>query len=65
MGVGVFLCDRSWPYKDGPSFFFLRAVCWLSMKVFLWRVRFWLRMNAGGVLNTCKSNGIPGSLLPG
>ena len=28
------------------------------MKVFLWRVRFWLRMNAGGVLNTCKSNGI-------
>ena len=26
------------------------------MKVFLWRVRFWLRMNAGGVLNTCKSN---------
>ena len=27
-------------------------------KVFLWRVRFWLRMNAGGVLNTCKSNGI-------
>ena len=26
--------------------------------VFLWRVRFWLRMNAGGVLNTCKSNGI-------
>ena len=30
----------------------------LFMKVFLWRVRFWLRMNAGGVLNTCKSNGI-------
>ena len=23
---------------------------------FLWRVRFWLRTNAGGVLNTCKSN---------
>ena len=32
-------------------------------KVFLWRVRFWLRMNAGGVLNTCKSNGIRPSLL--
>ena len=26
---------------------------------FLWRVRFWLRMNAGGVLNTCKSNETP------
>ena len=22
------------------------------------RVRSWLRMNAGGVLNTCKSNGV-------
>ena len=30
----------------------------LFTRVFLWRVRFWLRMNAGGVLNTCKSNGI-------
>ena len=64
MGVGVF-CVTVLSLRDGPSFFFLRAVCWLSMKVFLWRVRFWLRMNAGGVLNTCKSNGIPGSLLPG
>ena len=35
------------------------------MKVFLWRVRFWLRMNAGGVLNTCKSNGIHQALLGG
>ncbi len=24
MGVGV-LCDRSWPYKDGPSFFFFES----------------------------------------
>ena len=32
---------------------------------FLWRVRFWLRMNAGGVLNTCKSNGIHRALLGG
>ena len=31
----------------------------LFMKGFLWRVRFWLRMNAGGVLNTCKSNETP------
>ena len=23
------------------------------------RVRSWLRMNAGGVLNTCKSNEVP------
>ena len=37
----------------------------LFMKVFLWRVRFWLRMNAGGVLNTCKSNGIHQALLGG
>ena len=34
-------------------------------EVFLWRVRFWLRMNAGGVLNTCKSNGIHQALLGG
>ena len=26
-------------------------------KHFNMRVRSWLRMNAGGVLNTCKSNG--------
>ena len=25
---------------------------------FFMRVRSWLRMNAGGVLNTCKSNGV-------
>ncbi|OQM53501.1 hypothetical protein B5791_1582 [Bifidobacterium pseudocatenulatum] len=37
----------------------------LFMKGFLWRVRFWLRMNAGGVLNTCKSNGIHQALLGG
>ena len=27
----------------------------MALKIFL-RVRSWLRMNAGGVLNTCKSN---------
>ena len=37
----------------------------LFMKFFLWRVRFWLRMNAGGVLNTCKLNGIHQALLGG
>ncbi len=37
----------------------------LFMKGFLWRVRFWLRMNAGGVLNTCKSNGILRALPAG
>ena len=37
----------------------------MSLRVFLWRVRFWLRMNAGGVLNTCKSNGIHRALLGG
>ncbi|PLS24023.1 hypothetical protein Tam1G_1956 [Bifidobacterium imperatoris] len=39
--------------------FVLRVIYSMSFRiVFLWRVRFWLRMNAGGVLNTCKSNGI-------
>ena len=28
------------------------------MDTILLRVRSWLRMNAGGVLNTCKSNGV-------
>ena len=37
----------------------------MSLRIFLWRVRFWLRMNAGGVLNTCKSNGIHRALLGG
>ena len=41
------------------SFSFLEPFCLgFPCFVFLWRVRFWLRMNAGGVLNTCKSNGI-------
>ena len=30
----------------------------LCTEVFNMRVRSWLRMNAGGVPNTCKSNGI-------
>ena len=59
-----FLCDR--PFLKGWSVFFLFESRLLAFhEGFLWRVRFWLRMNAGGVLNTCKSNGIPGSLLPG
>ena len=29
------------------------------MITFIQRVRSWLRMNAGGVLNTCKSNEAP------
>ena len=29
---------------------------WLGFKTFNMRVWSWLRMNAGGVLNTCKSN---------
>ena len=29
----------------------------LCLMTFLWRVWSWLRTNAGGVLNTCKSNG--------
>ena len=48
-----FLCDAH----------FLVRVVFGSLHGFLWRVRFWLRMNAGGVLNTCKSNGIPGVRL--
>ena len=60
MGVGVFV----WIVFliNGPvnSMFWSHRSDVFAM-VFLWRVRFWLRMNAGGVLNTCKSNGIPGA----
>ena len=31
---------------------------WPDQTFFNVRVRSWLRMNAGGVLNTCKSNGV-------
>ncbi len=31
----------------------------LCIDTILLRVGSWLRMNAGGVLNTCKSNGVP------
>ena len=50
----------AFPYKAIVNFLISRVIMSMSLheKVFLWRVRFWLRMNAGGVLNTCKSNGI-------
>ena len=50
----------AFPYKAIVNFLISRVIVSMSLheKVFLWRVRFWLRMNAGGVLNTCKSNGI-------
>ena len=53
----------AFPYKAIVNFLISRVIMSMSLheKVFLWRVRFWLRMNAGGVLNTCKSNGIPGA----
>ena len=41
-----------------------KAALFLMVKIFSLkkfsnsRVRSWLRMNAGGVLNTCKSNGV-------
>ena len=48
----------AFPYKAIVNFLISRVIMSMSLheKVFLWRVRFWLRMNAGGVLNTCKSN---------
>ena len=54
----------AFPYKAIVNFLISRVIVSMSLheKVFLWRVRFWLRMNAGGVLNTCKSNGIQGVL---
>ena len=57
----------AFPYKAIVNFLILRVIVSMSLheKVFLWRVRFWLRMNAGGVLNTCKSNGIHQALLGG
>ena len=54
---GVFV-RCAFPYKAIVNF--LVRVVFGSLHGFSWRVRFWLRMNAGGVLNTCKSNGIPG-----
>ena len=52
----------AFPYKAIVNFLVLRVIYSMSFhEFFLWRVRFWLRMNAGGVLNTCKSNGIPGA----
>ena len=55
---GVFV-RCAFPYKAIVNFLIFEShMLVLFMKVFLWRVRFWLRMNAGGVLNTCKSNGI-------
>ena len=56
----------AFPYKAIVNFLILRVIYSMSFhEVFLWRVRFWLRMNAGGVLNTCKSNGIHQALLGG
>ena len=52
----------AFPYKAIVNFLISRVIVSMSLhEIFLWRVRFWLRMNAGGVLNTCKSNGIPGA----
>ncbi len=48
----------AFPYKAIVNFLVFESHMLAFCKVFLWRVRFWLRMNAGGVLNTCKSNGI-------
>ena len=40
------------------TFYFFDLSCFLLVQlIFCWRVWSWLRMNAGGVLNTCKSNG--------
>ena len=56
-----FLCDAPFLIRRSSIFLFESHHVDVSSRGFLWRVRFWLRMNAGGVLNTCKSNGIPGA----
>ena len=56
-----FLCDAPFLIRRSSIFLFRESSCRCLFTRFLWRVRFWLRMNAGGVLNTCKSNGIPGA----
>ena len=54
-----FLCVTLFLIRGGSFFSFFGADSVGPFhEGFLWRVRFWLRMNAGGVLNTCKSNGI-------
>ena len=60
MGAGVFRADFFSLLRSRVNFW---GHQWFPF-AFLWRVRFWLRMNAGGVLNTCKSNGIRRA-LPG
>ena len=35
----------------------IKTISGREMETFNMRVRSWLRMNAGGVPNTCKSNG--------
>ena len=64
--TGRGFCGQSVFLINGCRFLYFEShMLVLFMKVFLWRVRFWLRMNAGGVLNTCKSNGIHRALLGG
>lgn len=55
----------AFPYKAIVNFLVFESHMLAFLQSFLWRVRFWLRMNAGGVLNTCKSNGIHQALLGG
>ena len=62
---GVFV-RCAFPYKAIVNFLNFESHLFdVFPRGFLWRVRFWLRMNAGGVLNTCKSNGIHQALLGG
>ena len=64
--TGRGFCGQSVFLINGCRFLYFEShMLVLFMKGFLWRVRFWLRMNAGGVLNTCKSNGIHQALLGG
>ena len=67
-GDCIFLCSNFLDASMSLLWFVVVCFfCWVSgfsrpvsdfcSEIFLWRVWSWLRTNAGGVLNTCKSNG--------
>ena len=52
--ISKFLLQKS---KELNKLFILNLILFMRMKIFNMRVWSWLRMNAGGALKTCKSNG--------
>ena len=49
--------DNTLVYRMSLTKFWRRRWQFIEVKKFYWRVWSWLRTNAGGMPNTCKSNG--------